>query len=232
MSLFAIGDLHLAHASDKKMEIFGDEWKNHTQKIEDNWKKTVGPEDTVVLTGDHSWGRKLADCTEDLEFIINLPGRKIMLRGNHDMFWDPKKTARLNELFSGRLEFLQDNYYMYKDIALVGTKGYCFEGRDTPEHFKKIFDREIKRLRISFEAARADGHERFIMFLHFPPTSVGEMESGFTRMAEEYGAEQVIYSHCHGQARFDDSIKGEFHGTGYRLVSSDYLKFMPQKIAD
>lgn len=100
------------------------------------------------------------------------------------------------------------------------------------EHAKKLVQRELKRLRESFEAARKDGYQKFIMFLHYPPTSVLEKESGFTKMAEEYGAEQVIYAHCHGEARFHDSIEGSLHGIRYSLVSGDYLKWMPKKVLD
>jgi hypothetical protein len=112
------------------MEVFDPIWKNHEKKIEKYWYKKVKPSDMVVITGDHSWGRNLEECKQDLEFIENLPGRKILLRGNHDMFWDAKKTEKLNEHFKGRLEFLQNNYYSYEDYALVGTKGYAFENKE------------------------------------------------------------------------------------------------------
>lgn len=233
MSLYAIGDMHLSFSVDKPMEIFDPIWKKHEEKLQKNWRKLkISNEDTVVITGDHSWGRNLEECREDLEFIMNLPGRKILLRGNHDMFWDAKKTARLNQAFQGRLLFLQNNFYAYEDYALVGTKGYCYEGKDTFEHFEKIRDREAERLKVSFEAAKAVGYSKFIMFLHYPPTSIGEQESVFTRMAREYGAEQVIYSHCHGRERFDDSLKGEVEGVRYSLVSGDYLNFRPVRILD
>lgn len=230
MALYAIGDLHLSFQTDKSMEAFGDDWKDYVKKIEKYFRKRIKPEDTVVLTGDHSWGRNLEECRLDLEFIEALPGRKILLRGNHDMFWDAKKTQKLNELFVGRLSFLQNNFFAYEDYALVGTKGYCYEGKDTIEHFLKIREREVERLRASFEAAKAAGYQKFIMFLHYPPTSIGEPESPFTLMAEEYGASKVIYSHCHGRERFDDSIKGCMDGIEYKLVSSDYLKFKPELI--
>lgn len=230
MALYGIGDFHLAFSVDKPMEVFGAEWKNHEKKIEKYWRRRIGEEDVAVITGDHSWGRNLRECEADLNFIAALPGRKILLRGNHDMFWDAKKTWQLNQIFEGRLSFLQNNFYPYQDYALVGTKGYCYEGKDTVEHFLKIRDREIQRLRESFEAAREAGYEKYIMFLHYPPTSIGEMESPFTRMAEEYGAEKVIYSHCHGKERFDDSFKGYVNGIEYKLVSSDYLKFRPEQI--
>ena len=162
------------------------------------------------------------------------------------MFWDAKKTRVLNEAYAGKLEFLQGNYYAYRDYVLVGTKGFTFEGpfwidrrgriidwdEQAEEHTKKIVDRELKRLRDSFEAAWQDGYRKFIMFLHYPPTSILERESGFTKMAEEYKAEQVIYAHCHGESRFHDSIEGDFHGVQYRLVSGDFLKWHPLKIAE
>lgn len=230
MALFAIGDLHLSFTVHKPMDVFGQEWRNHVKKIEKYWKRKVRREDTVVLTGDHSWGRNLEECRADLEFIASLPGRKILLRGNHDMFWDAKKTEKLNELYGDRLFFLQNNFYTYKDYALVGTKGYCYEGKDSFSHFEKIREREMTRLHISFEAARTAGYMKYIMFLHYPPTSIGEMKSCFTEIAEKYGAEKVIYSHCHGRARYHDSFLGEVNGIEYRLVSSDYLHFKPDMI--
>lgn len=212
------------------MDVFGKSWKNHVAKIEKNWMKEITENDTIVLTGDHSWGRNLTEAQEDLNFIIKLPGRKILLRGNHDMFWDAKKTQKLNTLFEGRLEFLQNNFYTYQDYALVGTKGYCYEWKDSIEHFLKIRNREVARLRMSFETARAAGHNKFIMFLHYPPTTIGEQESPFTEIAQEYGASKVIYSHCHGEERFDDSFKGYVNGIEYKLVSGDYLNFKPELV--
>jgi len=203
MALYAMGDLHLSFQTDKSMETFGDDWKDYVRKIEKHIKKRVKPDDTLVLTGDHSWGRNLEECRLDLEFIEAFPGRKILLRGNHDMFWDAKKTQKLNEFFGGRLEFLQNNFFTYEDYAIVGTKGYCYEGKDTIEHFLKLRERETERLRVSFESAKTAGFQKFLMFLHYPPTSIGEMESPFTGIAEEYGASRVIYSHCHGRERFD-----------------------------
>lgn len=232
MALYAMGDFHLAFSVDKPMDRFGWVWRNHETKILKYCKKRIQPEDTLVITGDHSWGRNLKECAADLEFINNLPGRKILLRGNHDMFWNAKKTEQLNTMFDGKLSFLQNNFFDYKEYALVGTKGYCYEGLDSYEHFEKIRDRELERLRISFEQAKEAGYKKFIMFLHYPPTSIGEQESPFTRMAKEYGAEQVIYSHCHGKERFEDSFLGEVDGIYYRLVSGDYLKFKPEKVLD
>ena len=244
MSLYALGDLHLSFQADKSMDKFGRVWKNHERKIEKYVNKIVKPEDTLVLTGDHSWGRKLAECEEDLAFIERLPGRKVLLRGNHDMFWSANKTGRLNELFAGKLFFLQNNFIPYKDYALVGTKGYTFEGpfylnrrgqivgwdEKKEQHAQKLVHRETDRLRESFRQAKDAGYQKFVMFLHYPPTNILEKSSPFTDMAEEYGVETVVYSHCHGESRFGDSIRGEYRGVTYMLVSGDYLNFCPAKV--
>ncbi len=232
MSLYALGDLHLSFQTDKSMDVFGKVWRNHEKRIEKNCNRLITDDDTLVLVGDHSWGRKLEDCVKDLEFIENLPGSKVLIRGNHDTFWEAKKTQRLNDLYKGRLFFLQNNYYPYRDYALVGTKGYCYEGKDTREHAKMLVEREAKRLKESFEAARKDGYEKFIVFLHYPPTEINEKISRFTLIAQAYGAEQVVYAHCHGKERFHDSLLGNINGIKYSLVSGDYLEFRPQLILE
>ena len=129
MALYAIGDLHLHFQT--SLPVKGQSkgvWRDHEDKVRRHCDARITEEDTLVLVGDHSWGKKLEECEEDFRFIEKLPGRKILLRGNHDMFWDAKKTAELNERFSGKLFFLQDNYASYRDYALVGTKGFTFEG--------------------------------------------------------------------------------------------------------
>lgn len=246
MSLYAIGDLHLHFQSELKhpAQLHDKVWKDHEVKFKRNCEKLITDEDTLVLVGDHSWGKKLAQCEEDLKYISDLPGKKILLRGNHDMFWDVKKTERLNDLYEGKLHFLQNNYYSYGDYALVGTKGFCFEGpfyldryghvigwdEANAAHAEKIVGREAERLKISFETARADGFRKYIMFLHYPPTNVLQKNSIFTKIAEQYGAEQVIYGHCHGESRFHDSIRGKKRGIRYSLVSGDCLRWNPIRI--
>ena len=248
MSLFAIGDLHLHYQSELKApnQLHERVWKKHEEKFRKNCGKAMTNEDTLVLVGDHSWGRNLSECEMDLQYICDLPGRKILTRGNHDMFWDAKKTGLLNKLYQPRLTFLQDSYEVYQDFALVGTKGFTFEGpfyldrrgrivgwdEDAKMHAKKLVERELQRLRNSFELAKADGYRKFIMFLHYPPTNILEERSGFTDMAEEYGAEQVIYAHSHGESRFHDSKQGIFNGITYSLVSGDYLKWHPMRVLE
>ena len=246
MSLYAIGDLHLHYQSILRApgQLHGAVWKNHEEKFLKNCRKLVQDSDTLVLAGDHSWGRNLAECEKDFSYIRSLPGRKLLFRGNHDMFWDAKKTKKLNELFQPQLTFIQDSYETYQDYALVGTKGYTFEGpfyldrrgrivgwdEEAEERAKSLVDREQVRLRKSFEMAKQDGYRKFIMFLHYPPTNILEKTSVFTDMAEEYGAEKVIYAHCHGESRFHDSIQGLYRGREYFLVSGDFLRWVPLKI--
>lgn len=245
MSLFSLGDLHLHFQSELKApgQLRG-VWKGHEEKFLKNCRRLIQPDDVLLLAGDHSWGRKLSECEEDFQYIENLPGKKVLLRGNHDMFWDAKKTSSLNERFKGKLFFLQDNYYPYEDIALVGTKGYTFEGpyyldrrgrimgwdEEEEAHAQKLIERESIRLRGSFEAAKQDGFRKFIMFLHYPPTDIFKGRSAFTDMAEEYGASHVFYAHCHGETRFNDSLKGNVRGVEYQLISGDFLKWVPYKI--
>lgn len=248
MGLYAIGDLHLHFRSECKSERQRSDpvWNNHEAIFLRNCQRLLTDADTLVLLGDHSWGKNLEQSEPDLAWIAELPGRKILLRGNHDAFWDAAKTPRLNALYDGKLRFLQDNYELYRDYALVGTKGYCFEGpfyldkkgkikgwdEEAEAKAEKLIQRELVRLRTSFEAARKDGHNRFLMFLHYPPTSILEKRSPFTDLAEEYGAHQVIYAHCHGQNRFHDSIEGNFRSIEYSLVSGDYLQWVPRKLVD
>lgn len=248
MALYALGDLHLAfQVKGKSMDSLGPVWHHHEEKIVKNCRELIRPEDTLVLVGDHSWGRRLPQCEKDLAFIEQLPGRKILVRGNHDMFWEAQKTEKLNALFQGRLFFLQNNFAAYKDYALVGTKGYTFEGpfyvnrltgkilgwdEEKAAHAAKLVRREAIRLEESFWAAKKAGYKKFILFLHYPPTNILERDSIFTKMAEHYKASQVVYAHCHGAAQFHDSYQGLHNGIDYSLVSGDFLNFRPKKILD
>lgn len=246
MALYALGDLHLSFQSEIKSVAQRESrlWQGHEERFLENCREMMTDDDTIVLVGDHTWGSKLPYCQKDLQYIESLPGRKILLRGNHDHFWDVKKTERLNEMFEGKLHFLQNNYFSYGDYALVGTKGYCFEGpfyvdgfgritgfdEKEAEHAAMLVERETERLQKSFDAAVADGYRKFIMFLHYPPTSIMEKNSAFTKMAEKYHVGQVVYAHCHGEEHFHDSIRGKKRGIRYSLVSGDCLRWKPMKV--
>ena len=248
MSLYALGDLHLHFQSVLKAEVqlYDPLWKDHEEKFRKNCEELIQEDDVLVLVGDHSWGKNLDECEKDFDYIRSLPGKKILTRGNHDMFWDAKKTKKLNEKFQPELNFLQDGYETYGEYALVATKGYSFEGpyylnrkgeivgwdEEAEEHAKKLVTREAQRLLKNFEMAKADGYSKFIMFLHYPPTNFIETDSVFTQIAEHFDVSQVIYAHCHGQRRFHDSILGKYRGRTYHLVSGDYLGWRPMKVLD
>ena len=164
MGLFAIGDLHLHFQTDLKTKLQMKErvWHNHEEVFRKNCETLLQPEDTLILTGDNSFGKNLSECEPDMQYISALPGKKILLRGNHDHYWDAKRTNVLNEHFRGKLYFLQNNYYTYEDYALVGTKGHCFEGpfyldrkgrilgwdEKNEKQSDKLVERETKRVRL------------------------------------------------------------------------------------
>ncbi|MBR0464516.1 MAG: metallophosphoesterase [Clostridia bacterium] len=247
MSLYAIGDLHLHFQSELKSpgQLNGRVWRDHEKVFAENCRRMIRDEDTLLLLGDHSWGKNLTASREDLEYIAALPGRKILLRGNHDAFWEASKTPALNAMYKGRLFFLQNNFAEYGTYAIVGTKGYIFEGPfmvdrrtgrvvsyDTVarEKAEKLVDRETDRLQRSFDAACQAGYSRFIMILHYPPTDILSDRSPYTRLAEKYGVEQVVYAHSHGEARFHDSLQGRHRGVEYHLASGDFLRWKPMRV--
>ena len=163
MSLYAIGDLHLHYGTDRfpDLQKTDPDWVGHEEKVKRNCARLIRPEDTLVLVGDHTWGKSPAERRPDFEFIEALPGRKILTRGNHDMFWEAKRTdalrQRYEEMYGGDLEFLQGSFAVWNDYALVATKGYTYEGLDTPEHAAKLVRRELVRRPIS-SSARAASH--------------------------------------------------------------------------
>ena len=248
MSLYALGDLHLHFQVElrARAQLTDPAWRGHEEAFRRACALTVRPEDTLVLLGDHSFGKKLSECERDFEYIMSLPGRKILLRGNHDMYWDAGKTAQLNRRFEGKLLFLQNNAYGYGDYALVGTKGYTFEGpfyinrkghivdwdKVREAEAERLVERETERLRLSFEDAGRQGYRKFLVFLHYPPTNIMQKSSAFTWLCQSYGAEQVVYAHCHGTHHFHDSLLGLKDGIRYSLASGDYLGWKPLKILD
>ncbi|MBE6123184.1 MAG: metallophosphoesterase [Solobacterium sp.] len=230
MPVYAIGDLHLSFSSDKSMDRWGGNWLDHENKILKYFPGIIRDDDILFLLGDHSWGRKLEECEADLEFIARLPGRKILTRGNHDLFWEVRNTKKLNQRFAGRLEFLQGGYFPYGEYAFIATKGYSDEGFDEPVHAEKMKDRELLRLQQGILAAKKDGYEKLIVLLHYPPTDPGKQSGPFTGMAEQYHVQKVVYAHLHGPEHFNDSLTGNIRGIEYQLVSGDYLDWRPERI--
>ncbi len=230
MSLYAISDLHLSFYKEKPMDIFDSVWKNHPQKILDRWNSTVSENDTVLVPGDVSWGKNLNEATPDLEFIYNLKGKKILLTGNHDYYWN--STQKLNEMFNS-MYFLKNNFYEFEDYLVCGTRGWLCPG-DTryTDHDKKIYLREVGRLKLSLESAVNSGkyNDNIILMMHFPPTNDKHDKSEFIELIEKYNIKRVIYGHLHGKKKYDNSLIGNENNVEYSLVSADYLGFKPIKI--
>jgi uncharacterized protein len=232
MAIFAIGDLHLSFSSDKPMDVFGENWENHHEKIRENWIRTVGEEDTVLVTGDVSWALKLEEAVDDLAWVSCLPGRKIICKGNHDYWWPSMK--KLKSRFPD-LMFLYNNYHVSEGTAICGSRGWvCPQGEITDElrltDDFKIYQRELARFESSISMAVKDGYSDIIAMLHYPPTNDSKDVSGFVEIIERYGIKQVVYGHLHTELSFGSSVRGSFRGVDYYLTACDYVDFTPVRL--
>ena len=228
MNVFAIADLHLSINAAKPMDIYGGQWTNHMERIERMWNALIGEDDVVVISGDISWSLKTEEAIDDLNWISALPGKKVLIKGNHDLWWN--SVSKLNQLYDN-LFFLQNTYYKAGDYTICGTRGWICPGDSefTP-HDDKIYRREVGRLRMSLEAARQAGETRIIGAIHYPPANENMEDSGFTALFEEYGAELVVYGHLHGADAHQKGIQGLRNGVKYRLVACDYLSCCPLQL--
>lgn len=230
MSLYAIGDLHFSTAVNKPMNIFGDNWDNHEEKIINSWKNKVNEEDTVLIVGDTSWAINMNEAEADLNIIHSLPGKKIYVKGNHDYWWTT--VAKLNKLYDD-MNFLQNNFYQYEEYAICGTRGWiCPNDVKFTEDDDKIYKREAHRLKLSLDAAKKAGFKKIIVITHYPPTNDKLDPSLFTEIYESYGVEKVVYGHLHGKESFKMGLKGIRNEVEYNLVSCDYVDFNLIKIMD
>ncbi len=230
MALFAISDLHFGTGINKTMDIFGTRWLNHVEKIIENWNNTVSENDTVIIPGDISWGNNLREAKSDLDLIDSLSGKKIMMVGNHDYWW--QSLNKVNTAYPN-ISFLQNNYYLYNDTAICGTRGWiCPNSVKFTKDDKKVYNREQLRLKLSLDAAVRDGHgEKIIVAFHYPPVNENHDRSGFIDILEQYsGIKKVIYGHIHGIYNESELFGGIQNGIDYKLVSSDYLNFKPLKL--
>ena len=233
MSIYAISDLHLSFAENvqKPMDIFGGEWLNHTERVKAHWEDTISGDDTVIVGGDTSWALKFEDAIADLEWIQKLPGRKVFIKGNHDLWWNSIK--RLNSMFGDDMRFVQNDFCEAEGIAICGSRGWLCPGDECfAEQDEKIYNRELLRLRSSFTAARDAGFSKIVGVLHFPPTNEKFQRSGFTDLFSEFQVDRAFYGHLHGAEGFRRGVKGKIDGTEYKLISLDYLKCIPYKLED
>lgn len=227
MAIYAISDLHLSFSTNKPMNIFGDNWDNHYKKIQENWIKTVKEEDTVLLSGDFSWGMTFEEAKPDFEYLSKLPGRKIMLKGNHDYWWGTlnkiKAFFELNNF--SNIDILYNNSYLVEDKIICGTRGWTISGND--EENEKIYKRELLRLEMSLK----DGINKYgedkeiIVCMHYPPTNETLLEkSEFIQIMKKYNAKKCVYGHLHGEAH-KEAIEGNIDGIEIKLISCDYTEF-------
>lgn len=226
--IYAIGDLHLSLSVDKPMDVFGDQWTNYMTRIKEAWLKTVTDEDTVLLPGDICWAISLEEAKIDLGWIDELPGKKIITRGNHDYWWET--LTKMNPLFDS-ITFLHNTYTVIDDIAVCGSRGWISPNDASfTEKDEKIYKRECSRLKLSLDKAVHDGYKRILVMLHYPPTNDKKEKSPIQELLESYPVEVVVYGHLHTKYCWHLSLQGNVNGIEYHMVSSDFLNFQPKGI--
>lgn len=229
MAVFVIADLHLSHDADKPMDVFGAKWENHTEKLRENWCTAVKDTDTVVIVGDISWGLRFENAVEDLAFIHSLPGKKIISKGNHDLWWQSAKKLREYKEASGAdsIDFLYNNAYLAENLIICGTRGWV-EENGACEKDKKIIAREAGRLNLSVKEAlklkEQNPEAEIVCFIHYPPTR------SLTEIMRENGIKRCWYGHLHGAVK--ETLPQHIDGIEVHLVSADFLNFKPKQIKE
>ena len=228
MSLYAIGDLHLSFTTDKPMDKFGGGWINYVEKIKAGFK-ALSSEDTCVLCGDISWGMSLDESLEDFLFIDKLPGKKIILKGNHDYWWNT--AAKMKAFFEANeistIEILHNNSFDYNGVKICGTRGWLADDELNHEQNEKVMAREIQRLTASLRAA-GDSEEK-MCFLHYPPRFKNIVCHGIISVMNDFGVKKCMYGHLHGEGH-RLAVRGMVEGIEYDIVSADYLNFTPLRV--
>ena len=227
MALYAIGDLHLCLGAPKPMDIFGGNWEGYMEKLKVGLS-VIKPEDTTILLGDLSWALDLQHAKEDFAWINEIPGKKIILKGNHDYWWS---TATKFYQFCSENGFsqqfiLNNNHYTYGDWAICGTRGWFFEESRSGEHAEKVFKRELIRLEASLQSAKDMPK---MVFLHYPPKYKGYECPEIINLLEKYQVSKCFYGHLHGPSH-GLAVEGLHGGVEYKLVSADRLNFHPHLI--
>ena len=225
MRLFAIGDLHLPGGQEKPMDVFGDHWEGHFERIAEDWRSRVTDDDVVLIPGDTSWAMQLSDAVPDLEAIGALPGRKLLIKGNHDYWWGGVGQVR-RALPEGMMA-IQHDVVDLGDAVVTGTRGWSFPTEEAPlsAEDERIFNRELIRLELALNAAqKAAAGRPILLMLHYPPLYQMERDTAFTRLIEKYPVHTVVYGHLHG-AGIRAGFTGEWNGVQYMLTSCDALGF-------
>ncbi len=227
MSLFAIGDTHLSFGVEKPMDVFNG-WNDYEKRLEENWRKIVGDGDTVLICGDVSWGMKLGEALPDFRFLDSLPGQKLLMKGNHDYWWETKTKMKrlLDDNSISSIDFLFNNAVRCGDISVAGTKGWFYD--IDVEDEQKALNRELGRLKLSLQQAVKLGGEP-VAFLHYPPISNRAVCEEIVDLLVEHGVERCYYAHLHGPS-IKNAFSGEYRNVRFSLISGDSLGFCPKLI--
>ena len=222
MAIYAISDLHLGLSAHKPMDIFGPRWENYLEILKNNWENTIGEDDLVLLPGDTSWATYIDRAEADFDFLNSLPGTKLVSKGNHDYWWETlnKLNTWAEKQNYSTIRFMHNSVYTYKDVVICAAKGYPDNGKT--EEDKKLYNREVSRLKLSLDMAKATGAKTIYVMLHYPPS----LHSDFAGLLEEYNVSKCFYGHLHGQ-HHAMAVTGNHGGVDYQLVSADYLHFQP-----
>ena len=229
MSIYVIGDLHLSFKENKPMSIFGDNWEGHEEKIKNNWIENVKEEDLVILPGDFSWATYLKDTDMDFEYLNKLPGKKLLLKGNHDYWWTTVTSMRnfLKENDFENIDFIYNNSYEFEDKIIVGTRGWS-QTEDAED--KRLSKREALRLELSIQdGIKTYGEDKeIVVFMHYPPITNSNLTKNetneFIQILQKYNIKKCFYGHLHG-ASIKEAVEGEHFGIDFKLVSADGLNF-------
>ena len=227
MALYAIGDLHLSLGAPKPMDVFGGAWVGYMDKLAQGFA-SITEDDTTVLLGDLSWALDLPNAREDFAWIDRIPGKKIILKGNHDYWWSTvsKFNKFCQENGFSNMEILNNNHFEYNGWAICGTRGWFFEEERSGEHDEKVFKRELLRLEASLKSA---GDLPKMVFLHYPPRYKGYICEPILELLAQYGVRRCYYGHLHS-ASHALAVEGLWDGIEYRLVSADKLDFVPHPV--
>lgn len=230
MAIYVIADLHLSFSTNKPMDIFGKNWQNYEEKIKQDWLEKVNENDIVILPGDFSWAMYLEETEKDFNFINNLPGKKILLKGNHDYWWSTVTSMRkyLKEKEMTNIDFLYNNSYEYENKIIVGTRGWAISEEQEDIRLTK---REVDRLELSIKdgIAKYGENKEIIAFMHYPPVTKNHMNTDYIKLMKKYNIEKCFYGHLHGNS-IKDAIEGVIDGIQLKLVSADGLDFKLIKV--
>ncbi len=226
MSIFAIGDTHLTFSTDKPMDIFRG-WTDYVERLEKNWRAVVDEDDTVVIPGDISWAMSLEQAKKDFAFLDSLPGKKLIMKGNHDYWWTTKRKmdSFIAENGFDSLSILHNNAFRVGDFTLCGSRGWFFDAENSDS---KVLLREAGRLDMSIEEGKKLGGE-LIVFLHYPPVMTNMCCNEMMAVLKKHGIKRCCYGHLHGESTLK-AVRGNVDGINFSLVSADFLEFCPKII--